>query len=260
MANHNLLQSSMEPFHTRNIMVYRIFLLFVLLLVIVSGNYAQVIENIPQNKSADGYQQEKVRHFRIGFISIAGVGFNKIPLGVTDEGKEVKISAGGGIGMGFDLGYSFNPKFEFSLAYTYKVTDLSMDINNASGSFEHGNFMLTGKYKTRMFTKVSFNFGGGIGLYNAGNMDIDFSEVPDGDRYVCRYKTAFGVHALAEVQLPIGKKWSLNAGGTIYGVNYNQMKSFDLNSSSVPVDMSPSEFKRLKGSGADIYTKISFHF
>ena len=191
---------------------------------------------------------------------MAGFGFNNITLGETDAGDKVTISAGGGMGLGFDMGYAFNPSFELSVAYTYKVTELSMAVDNASGSFEHGNLMVTGKFMKRIKTRSSLNFGGGLDLFNAGNMDLDFSEVPDGARYVYKYKTAVGCHLLGEFQFKFVKKWSLTAGCTIYGVNYNQMKSFQANSVSIPTDLASSDFQNLKGSGADLYAKISFHF
>jgi hypothetical protein len=234
----------------------------VLGLLTVSNSFGQVIENIPKtdSKSLGVYQSEKPKKFRIGFISIAGFGFNKIRLGQTDEGDDVTISAGGGIGLGFDMGYAFNPSFELSLAYTDKYAELSMVIDNGSGSFEHGNLSVTGKFMKRIKARSSLNFGGGLDLFNAGNMDLDFSEVPDGARYVYKYKTAIGCHVLGEFQFHFVKKWSLSAGFTLYGVNYNQVKSFEVNSVSVPTDLASSDFQNLKGSGADLYAKISFHF
>ncbi len=236
--------------------------LLVLGLLTVSNSYGQVVENIPKtdSKSLGGYQSEKPKKFRIGFISVAGFGFNRIMLGQTDEGYDVTISAGGGIGLGFDMGYAFNPSFELSLAYAYKLTELSVVVDNATGSFEHGNLMVTGKYIRKIKTRSSLNFGGGLDLFNAGNMDLDFSEVPDGARYVYQYKTAIGCHLLGEFQFNFVKKWSLTAGCTVYGVNYNQVKSFQVNSVSVPTELGSSDFQNLKGSGADLYAKISFHF
>lgn len=91
---------------------------FILVLALLSTNYGQVIENISKNdsKSIRVYQSEKPKEFRIGLISIAGFGLNKIPLGETDAGDKITISAGGGIGLGFDMGYAFNPFFELSVA------------------------------------------------------------------------------------------------------------------------------------------------
>jgi hypothetical protein len=236
--------------------------LLVLILLNVSRSYGQVVENIPKtdSKSLGVYQSEKPKKFRIGFISIAGFGFNKIMLGQTDEGDDVTISAGGGIGLGFDICYTLTPSFELSLAYTDKFTELSMVIDNASGSFEHGNLKVTGKFLKRIKTRSSLNFGGGLDLFNAGNMDLDFSEIPDGARYVYQYKTAVGCHLLGEFQFHFVKKWSLTTGFTLYGVNYNQMKSFEVNSVSFPTDLASSDFQNLRGSGADLYAKISFHF
>jgi hypothetical protein len=237
-------------------------LFLVLVMLHVSNSYGQVIENIPKNnsKSIGGYQSEKPKKFRIGFISIGGVGFNRIPLAETDKGERVTISAGGGIGLGLDIGYTFNQAFELSAVYIYKATDLSIYTENASGGFEHGNFMVTGKFITRIKKRSSLNYGGGLGLYNAGSMDLDFSKVPDGARYVYKYKTAVGCHLLGEFQFKFGKKWSLTAGCTLYGVNYNHMKSFQVNSVSFPTDLAGSDFQSIKGSGTDIYAKISFHF
>jgi hypothetical protein len=234
----------------------------ILALLTVSNGYGQVVENIPKNdtKSVGEYRSEKPKKFRVGFISIAGVGFNKIPLGETNAGDKVTISAGGGIGMGFDMGYAFNPSFELSVAYMYKMTDLSMVVENGSGSFEYGNLMVTGKFMKKVKKRSSLNFGGGLDLFNAGTMDIDLSQVPDGARYVYRYKTAVGCHVLAEFQFRFAKKWSLTAGCSLYGVNYNHLKSFEVNSVSIPTDLVGTDFQTLKGSGADIYAKISFHF
>ncbi len=258
MANNPLLKIA----RSRIIKVFINGFLLVLGLLPVSNSYGQVIENIPKtdSKSIGLYQSEKPKKFRIGFISIAGFGFSKITLGETDEGDKVTISAGGGIGLGFDMGYAFNPSFELSVAYTDKVTELSMVVENASGSFEHGNLRVTGKFMRRIKTRSSLNFGGGLDLFNAGNMDLDFSGVPDGARYVYKYKTAVGCHVLGEFQFHFVKKWSLTAGFTLYGVNYNQMKSFQVNSVSIPTDLASSDFQNLKGSGADLYAKISFHF
>jgi hypothetical protein len=158
------------------------------------------------------------------------------------------------------MGYMFNQSFELSLAYTDKYAELSMVIDNGSGSFKHGNLSVTGKFMKRIKTRSSLNFGGGLDLFNAGNMDLDFSEVPDGARYVYKYKTAIGCHVLGEFQFQFLKKWSLTAGFTVYGVNYNQVKSFQVNSVSFPMDLGSSDFQNLKGSGADLYAKISFHF
>jgi hypothetical protein len=233
-----------------------------MVLLHVSNSFGQIIENISKNdsKADDVYKSEKPKKLRIGFISIAGAGFNRIPLAETDKGEKVTISAGGGIGFGFDIGYTINQAFELSAAYIYKTTDLSIYTENASGSFEHGNFMVTGKFMTRIKTRASLNYGGGLGLFNAGSMDLDFREVPGGARYVYKYKTAFGCHILGEFQFKFVEKWSITAGCTFYGVNYNHMKSFQANSVSIPMDLAMSEFQDLKGSGADFYAKISFHF
>jgi hypothetical protein len=257
--NFSLFQRVFWPGITR---LFQKGIFLVLALLLASEVYGQVVENIPKNdtKSVGEYKSEKPKKFRVGFISIAGVGFNKIPLGETDAGDKVTISAGGGIGMGFDMGYVFNPSFELSVAYTYKMTDLSMVVENGSGSFEYGNLMVTGKFMKKVKKRSSLNFGGGLDLFNAGTMDIDLSQVPDGARYVYRYKTAVGCHVLAEFQFRFAKKWSLTAGSNLYGVNYNQLKSFEVNSVSIPTDLVGTDFQTLKGSGADLYAKISFHF
>ena len=224
-------------------------------------NYGQVIENNPEavSKSAAIYKSEKIRNFRISFISIAGFGFNKITVGVTEQGDDVTISAGGGMGLGFEVGYTFNGLFELSAAYVYKSAELSMVVDNASGNFEHGNFMLTGKFIAKIKAKSSLNYGGGFGLLNAGSMDLDFSKVTDGERYVFKYNTAVGFHLLAEFQHRFTQKFSIIGGFTVYGGNYNHMKSCTSGSVSVPVNLAPPDFQNLKGSGLDIYAKISFH-
>jgi hypothetical protein len=224
-------------------------------------NYGQVVEDNPDvvSKSASLYKAEKIRNFRISFVTIGGFGFDRIPVGVTDKGDEITISAGGGLGLGFEAGYTFNGLFELSAAYVYKVTDLSMVVENASGSFEHGYFMLTGKFIARIKAKSSVNYGGGLGLLNAGSMDLDFSQVDGGERFVFKYNTTVGYHVLAEFQHRFTQKWSIIGGFTVYGGNYNHMKSFTYGSDSVPVDLAPSDFQNLKGSGLDIYAKISFH-
>lgn len=237
-------------------------LFLVLALLPLSNTYGQVIENIPKtdSKSIGVYQSEIPKKFRIGFISIGGVGFSNIPLGKTDAGDKVTISAGGGLGLGFDMGYAISPSFELAVAYTYKVTDLNIMVENGSGSFEHGNLKVSGKFMKRIKTRSSLNFGGGLDLFNAGSMDLDFSEISNGARYVFKYKTTVGCHLLGEFQFRFAKKWSLTAGCTLYGVNYNHLKSFEANSVSIPAELAGSDFQSLKGSGADLYAKISFHF
>jgi hypothetical protein len=224
-------------------------------------NYGQVIENNPEvvSESASMYKSEKIRNFRISFISIAGFGFGKIPLGETEQGDDVTISAGGGMGLGFEAGYTINGLFELSAAYVYKSAELSVVVDNASGNFEHGNFMLTGKFISKIKAKSSLNYGGGLGLLNAGSMDLDFSKVADGERYVFKYNTAVGFHVLGEFQHRFTQKWSIIGGFTVYGGNYNHLKSFKAGSVSVPVNLAPTDFQNLKGSGIDIYAKISFH-
>jgi hypothetical protein len=254
----HLLKTGLNSFRI-HYLIRGIFLLIILGPAV--KNYGQVIENNPEvvSKSAAIYKSEKIRNFRISFISIAGFGFDKIHLGVTEQGDDVTISAGGGMGLGFEAGYTFNGLFELSAAYVYKYGELSVVVDNASGYFEHGNFMLTGKFIARIKAKSSLNYGGGLGLLNAGTMDLDFSKVTDGERYVFKYNTAVGYHVLAEFQHRFTQKWSLIAGFTIYGGNYNHMKSFTARSVSVPVNLAPPDFQNLNGSGLDIYAKISFH-
>jgi hypothetical protein len=88
-------------------------------------------------------------------------------------------------------------------------------------------------------------------------MDIDFHKIA-GDRTIFDYKNSSGFHVAGEWEVCINYRLSFIVGAQFHFVNYN-IKSLSVNGIPLSPAQTIDEFKKIDGSGIDIYLGLLFH-
>jgi hypothetical protein len=210
------------------------------------------------------YCQKTFNKIRIEAFYQFGGALKKITVGSAhdNEGntKDVTIAGGGGEGGGFVLGYNFPKSYQLDIGVFFKKSRLiPTSITNASGSFKRTVITGTAKYVLSISNLGAFKFGAGAGYYMPGNLDLDFSKVPEGEHIVCSYNNAFGLHLTVEYEHlykpELFKTLTLafSLGIKYYNVSYTITTS---KVDGVHVTFIESDFNELDGSGIDMYGSL----
>lgn len=135
----------------------------------------------------------KDRKSRAGIFLSGGAGFESYPWFTDEDGKDVKLSTGGGFGIGAEFGHQFGKSLDLSFNCFFQSSVLSERLKNASGSFNRLGLTVTPALviPVKGGEQLRFRIGAGPGLYSIGTMKIDASEI-NGSTYTLKYKTAFG--------------------------------------------------------------------
>jgi hypothetical protein len=135
----------------------------------------------------------KDRKSRAGIFLSGGAGFESYPWFTDEDGKDVKLSTGGGFGIGAEFGHQFGKNFDLSFNCFFQSSVLSERLKNASGSFNRLGLTVTPALviPVKGGEQLRFRIGAGPGLYSIGTMKIDASEIT-GDILTLKYKSALG--------------------------------------------------------------------
>ena len=194
-----------------------------------------------------------------------GAGFEQRNAGfITANGEYVKISGGGGAGIGLQFGMAmFESNLDLCLAASFQVTPMTPAISNGSGTFSRTLIEPLIKYMFMLGRKRrSINAGLGADFSSNPAMDIDASKIPNGAHNIWKYKNAAGPVVIFEYQT-VRKKLGFNMGVKFYSIKY-KLKSVVSNGTSYPINVVPaailSEVDNLSGSGLDFYFGIGYYF
>lgn len=200
--------------------------------------------------------------FKVNLVLFAGPGMEKINVGRTTEDKDITISGGGGVGLTAVIGYLITTRFETNLGIGFQNCTLSEKVENAEGSFSKTVFSLTAKYIIPVRHNGQINFGGGLGYYIPGDMDIDGSKVPNGAHEITTYDPSIGFHILADYEGFFDLSTNLmswNVGLQYTAVNF-EATAFKRNGISYDASLLKDEFKDLNGSCINLVAGISLYF
>ncbi len=213
---------------------------------ISSGSMRELNNNIPLVRPKN----------RFGLNINIGGGFERIPMIEMDNGKEAKISFGGGFGIGIKYGHEFNKHFDLALDLNYQFSLLSPTLKNADISFKRGFVSITPSYILAIDggDAMRLKFGGGLDYYWGTLLTIESSEVSGGFDDEWKYRSSLGYHVNVIFELNISDNWSVNYGLNWYNVGYE----FKSSRNFFPTDN--NKLKQPDGSGIDFLFGFYYHF
>ncbi len=195
---------------------------------------------------------------KLEISAMLGVGFKSIDLAPTTSGDTMKVSGGGGFGLAITAGYGLSEHLEFDLSLGGQASTEQPAVDNADASFSRGFLRATLKYLVPVRDRVRFKFGGGVGSYGGGELDIDMTRVV-GIRDIVKYDSASGVHLSGEFEALIRNDFTFVAGLRLYSVKY-KATSYEQNGVAQPVAALRDEVRNLDGSGVDIFVGLAKYF
>jgi hypothetical protein len=192
----------------------------------------------------------------IGFSGVLGFGTNNIPLLTTTEGKESKLSFGGGFGIGLNYGYQINRYFDLSFGMNYQISQLIPYLSNADISFSRGMLSFTpsliipidGGYSMKL------KLGGGINKAIGTKLSIDTREISDGIKDDWKYNNPFGFHLEGQFEMFLSNYWSL-----VYSIKYYNI-IYEYESNNYGYFPTEVDLGNPDGSGIDLRFGIYYHF
>lgn len=193
---------------------------------------------------------------RLGFNIGFGGGFESIPMVTTTDGKESKISFGGGLVLGIKYGYEVSKKFDLAFDANYEISSLGPRINNGDVTFERWILSLTPSYIIPIGDgeTMRIKLGGGIDGYFGNILSIDLSRLSGGFSEDWTYKNTLGYHLSAIFELNASPRWSFHYGLKWYTVSY----TFESGGAHYPLD--GNKLKEPSGTGLDFIISFCYHF
>jgi hypothetical protein len=194
---------------------------------------------------------------RAGIDINYGLGFNKINLFQTQEGKDIALKTGGGVAFGAKYGLEMDGKYDLAVDLLYQHSSLDKKLDNANASFNRILFSLTPSYifEIDKMNGIKVRTGAGLSIYMGNKIIIDETKLNNGEKQTLKYKTAFGPHVSATCEIRIYKHINAFAGIKMYYVKYKFNKSGSTHDYSVDPIMN-----EVKGSGADFMLGACYNF
>jgi hypothetical protein len=201
-------------------------------------------------------QEKSNNYFKLGAQFGGGFGFKNIDIidyvkydnnnNAKDTGTS-SISGGGGLFIDITGEYTINDTFAFSLEVGYHASSLNPSVDNAVVRFRRYAFQPTAKYIIPLnpSRNSSINLGMGYGFYIDNLMKFDAAQL--GLKRNLNYKNASGLHFVTEYEFNRLNKFGGLFGLKFYSVNYQGEQTTGV-----------TDFDKLKGSGMDIYIRLSY--
>ncbi|RLA08789.1 MAG: hypothetical protein DRQ51_01175 [Gammaproteobacteria bacterium] len=195
--------------------------------------------------------------FYVGGDFAVGFGTKEDKIGTTTAGDDITLSAGGGVGFGLNVGYVINPMLDFELSLGTQKSSMT-PVSNATGDFSRNLMLFTLKYKKTIDDKSLLRFGGGLGMYSAGKLEMTFdnANIVGFKKYEQKYETATGFHITAEYVKKLQPGLHLNMGAKFYSVKYNEEDTFTTDG----VSYTSSDTETVDGGGLDLTIGIAKYF
>jgi hypothetical protein len=196
---------------------------------------------------------------KLEISAMIGVGSKSIDVGTTTGGDSVKVSGGGGAGLAITAGYGLSESLDFDVSLGGQSSTEQPAVENADASFSRGFLRATLKFLVPVRDRIRFKFGGGVGLYSGGELDIDTTQVAGGSRDIVKYDDATGVHLVGELEALIRNDFTFVAGLRLYSVKY-KVDTWQQNGAAMPVSTLRDDVRNLDGSGGDIFIGLAKYF
>jgi hypothetical protein len=213
----------------------------------------------PEKKS----KVDALFRFRAGVDVVLGVGSETEEVGTTYYyNNKVKLSAGGGFGLGFTLGFGVLPAIDIEGSFISQVSTLDPDVDDAEGNFSRVISTWTALYKIPISSKGQIKIGGGVGYYMNPELEIDadygINEFGRARTIKVKYKDAVGTHQVIEYEHFTSKDSAFSIGLKTYQVEY-ELKSMDLNGLYFVADPN-AELPKQNGNGTDLMFRFNHYF
>lgn len=198
---------------------------------------------------------EKERKSRAGLWMGGGIGFERYPWFIDEDGDDVTLSTGGGFALGGEYGHQFTRYFDMSFNCFFQGSSLSKSLKNASGVFNRLGITVTPAViiPVKGGKMLRFRLGAGAGYYSFGTMKIDASEI-DGNTYKFKYEPAIGIHGQLIFESNFSERGSMNLGIRYNNLNYKYTTTGSSHNVIDPKLLEP------KGSGIDFILGYNLHF
>jgi hypothetical protein len=240
-----------------------VFTLAALIAGFATGAYAQGADPQAVSQPSGTPEASEVLNttgkLKLEISAMIGGGSKSIDLGTTTGGDAVKVSGGGGFGLAVTAGYGLSERLEFDVSLGGQGSTEQPAVENADASFSRGFLRATLKYLVPVRDRIRFKFGGGVGSYGGGELDVDTTRVAGGSRNIVKYDSASGVHLVGEFEGLIRNDFTFVAGLRLYSIKY-KASSYERNGAAQPVPTLRDDVRNLDGSGADIFIGLAKYF
>lgn len=209
--------------------------------------------------------KEGLEPFRVEGIMNLGFGFTKNNTGlILENGDDVTISPGGGMGFGAVLGYTFWQHLDGSVGIAYQTSAMDKIITNAKGHFSRILLSPAVQYFfTLKFKNARLGFGAGASIAAGSSMNLDAHKVQGGAHNIYRYAVAVGPSGQCMYYYPFNQRVTFNFGCKIYQLKY-RLNRVESDGKEIPVSKLPADIledvEKLDGSGIDLVIGMSYHF
>lgn len=195
------------------------------------------------------------RKSRLGVVMTGGFGFESTAWFIDENGDDVKLSPGGGFGIGAEFGHQFSKSFDLSFNLFFQGSSLSKTLKNASASFNRLGITATPAIviPVKGGENLRFRIGAGPGLYSLGTMKIDASKI-SGSKLTLKYNTAIGLHGLLLFETNFSERGAMN-----FGIRYSNIH-YKFNPTGSSVSVTESKLRNPDGSGIDFFLGYYFVF
>jgi hypothetical protein len=192
---------------------------------------------------------------------LVGAGTDDTVLATAADGDELRISAGGGLGLAGTFGFAFSPDWDLDLTAGFQRSEDERDFSDADATFRRNFFLATLKYKIPISSLAQFKFGIGGGLYESGKLETDLNTLPPATptSLSVDYREAFGWHATGELETFLAPRLSLLIGAKYYNVEY-EAESARENGVRVATAALRDDVRNLNGNGFDFMVGLSAYF
>jgi len=198
------------------------------------------MKNLRNNSTGHAKIRKLYRSNSVGLIFDVGLGLQSIPMMNTTNSDMVSISFGGGANFGLGYNYEFNDYFGMEFGISHQTSFLSMNITNASISFDRNNITFS-PFITIPVTKRNsqrIKLGGGLDYYFTSQLDIDTEKLKNGFKDLWSYSNTFGYHFKTAYEFMPSTKFRVSTGleyrvvdyKFYWGEKYGPTASNDLNS------------------------------
>lgn len=201
--------------------------------------------------------KEMTGKFRVEGALFLGAGGSRVEVGKTAIGDSVTISGGGGAGGSLTFGYGLVPRLDIEITAGTEKSMLTPAVVNATGSFDRNFYLISLMYRIPLSDRLDFKVGGGAGLYEPKELDIDASGATNGFHDVVRYGSATGTHVIVAFEIFVDHDVSVTFGAKYYSVTYKESSG---SRNGVPGFFTNSDIVNFDGSGFDLTAAIAKYF